>query len=92
MASIDKTPNGKWRIQIRRRGLYTSKTRHLKTDAQAWAQEVEPKIDRHQSNSKRDPNKLPTPGDLIGAISTTCMKLLIGVWGAWGAFIAQDSK
>lgn len=67
MATIDKTENGKWRVQIRRRGLSKSKTFARKGDAAAWAREVERKIDLGQTISKGGPKHLRTIGDLIDA-------------------------
>lgn len=67
MATIDKTENGKWRVQIRRRGLSKSKTFARKGDASAWAREVERKIDLGQTVSKSGPKHLRTIGDLIDA-------------------------
>ncbi len=67
MATIDKTENGKWRVQIRRRGLSTSKTFASKGQAAAWAREVERKIDLGQTISKGGPKHLGTIGVLIDA-------------------------
>ncbi len=67
MATIDKTENGKWRVQIRRRGLFKSRTFARKGDASAWAREVERKIDLGQTVSRHGPKHLRTIGDLIDA-------------------------
>ena len=51
MAGINKLKSGKWRVQIRRHGVYTSKTFNLKSDADLWARETERRIDRGCSGS-----------------------------------------
>ena len=67
MATIDRTESGKWRVQIRRRGLSKSKTFSRKGDATAWARDVERKIDLGQTVSRGGPKHLRTVGDLIDA-------------------------
>lgn len=65
MAGINKTSSGKWRVQIRKHGLYTSKTFHLKSDAEQWARETERKIDRGESHTRRGPSRLRSFADLV---------------------------
>jgi len=65
MAAINKTPNGKWRAQVRRRGMYASKTFFKKTVAEQWARDVELQADRGQNVTSRGPVKLRSFGDLV---------------------------
>lgn len=65
MAGINKLASGKWRVQIRKHGLYTSKTFDLKSDAERWARDTERKIDRGESHSRRGPTRLRSFADLI---------------------------
>lgn len=41
MATVKKLPSGTWRVQVRRKGQYASKTFRLKGDAEAWGIEAE---------------------------------------------------
>jgi integrase len=41
MASFNKLPSGKWRAQVRRSGQHVSGCFRLKSEAEAWAREVE---------------------------------------------------
>lgn len=45
MASFTKLKSGKWRAQIRKDGIYTSKTFTTKTAARTWAQRIEVAIE-----------------------------------------------
>ena len=67
MAGISKLKSGKWRVQIRKHGLYTSKTFNLKSDADNWARETERKIDRGESHSRKGPTRLRRFADLVDA-------------------------
>lgn len=67
MAGISKLKSGKWRVQIRKHGLYTSKTFNLKSDADNWARETERKIDRGESHSRKGPTRLRKFADLVDA-------------------------
>jgi len=41
MASLNKLPSGNWRAQVRRSGQHASRCFRLKSEAEAWAREVE---------------------------------------------------
>lgn len=57
MASIRKKHNGKWEVQIRRKGFSTiCKSFHMKADAQEWARYMEQRADRR--SLPYDPKKL----------------------------------
>jgi hypothetical protein len=64
MATIKQLPSGYWRVQVRRKGLYASKTFRIKSDAQRWANGQEDRLDRGESVSKQD-RPTDTLGDLI---------------------------
>ena len=65
MASIFKTKQGQWRVQVRRKGRYRSNTFRLKTYAQEWAHEVEHLIDVGQEPKKLPKGRMITIGMLI---------------------------
>lgn len=46
MAAFEQRESGYWQAKIRRRGHSTSRTFRTKTDAEAWARQVEAEIDR----------------------------------------------
>lgn len=41
MASFNKLPSGKWRVQVRRSGQHVSRCFRLKSEAETWAREIE---------------------------------------------------
>lgn len=49
MATFDKLPSGRWRVQVRRKGQRASRCFRLKSEAEAWAVEAEGKISRGKS-------------------------------------------
>ncbi|MGY6661625.1 MAG: site-specific integrase [Glycocaulis sp.] len=51
MATIMRLPSGSWRVQIRRKGQYASQSFLKRGDAEAWARQVESKIDRGEAVS-----------------------------------------
>ena len=65
MASIAKLTSGSWRVQVRRKGQYASRTFRLRSDAQAWAREMEHRVDLGQSLNFRCGPRARTVGDLI---------------------------
>ena len=46
MATIVKLSSGNYRVQVRRKGQYASKTFRRKADAYAWAREAERRSDQ----------------------------------------------
>jgi integrase len=60
MPVIVKLPSGNWRAQIRRKGKYIGNTFRRRTDADAWALEIERTIDKdlHPKKSSRASSKL----------------------------------
>ena len=65
MATVFKTPGGKWRAQIRRRHIVASKVFFRKTDAEKWARETELQIDRGESVTLSGSKKLKSFADLV---------------------------
>lgn len=49
MATLAKLPSGKWRVQVRRKGISQGRTFDRKLDAQAWGVQIEQAIDRGSS-------------------------------------------
>jgi len=43
MASINKLPSGKWRVQVRTKGHYLSDSFSLRKDAEMWARRMSEK-------------------------------------------------
>lgn len=54
MATINKLPSGYWRVQIRRRRSYSSKTFRIKAAAERWANEQEARLERGDTVTNRE--------------------------------------
>ncbi len=67
MATFTQLPSGRWRVQIRRRGLYRAGTFRLKRDAESWSREIERQADYASAGSYAPPPKMATVSDLIDA-------------------------
>src|SRR5690606_36047608 len=65
MATYSKLPSGTWRVQVRRKGRYISKTFLKRDDARRWATEAEGRIDRGEVPSPSRSARLRTFGELI---------------------------
>ena len=65
MATIALMPSGYWRVQIRRKGHYASKTFRIKANAERWANEQEDRIERGNGIVTRDAIPHDTIADLI---------------------------
>lgn len=65
MATIFKTPGGKWRAQVRRHQIYATKIFFRKGDAEKWARETETQIDRGESVLGGGSKKLRSFADII---------------------------
>jgi integrase len=65
MASFTQLPSGKWRVQVRRGGLYRAATFPLKREAEAWARMVEGHAHQVAASGHAQPPKTATLGDLI---------------------------
>ncbi len=64
MATITKRRSGKWCAQIRSHNKYISKTFLKKSNASAWAKEIEYQLDRDQYEDFSDSARISL-GDLI---------------------------
>lgn len=65
MATFSQLPSGKWRVQVRRQGVYRAATFETKREARDWATQVEAQV-RHVVVSGFAPiPKSATLGDLI---------------------------
>ncbi len=67
MATITKLPSGKFRAQVRRKGIYKAQTFLRKLDAQAWAVEHERAIEGGSSAGVIQPPAAMTLNDVIDA-------------------------
>lgn len=65
MATFTKLKSGSWRAQVRRKGKYVNETFLRRRDAEEWALDVERRIDRGESPTKRNRRDAKTFGDLI---------------------------
>ena len=67
MPTINRLPSGKYRVQVRRRGIYRARTFDRKADAREWGVDMERLI---RGGSKAGTVALPrdmTLGDIVGA-------------------------
>lgn len=65
MATIVKLKSGSYRVQVRRKGQYASKTFLRKSDADEWAVQAARDIDNGKKPAKRVRSDAPTFGHLI---------------------------
>lgn len=65
MPTFSQLPSGKWRVQVRRRGIYKAQTFTLKRDAEAWAREAERQADSVSINGFAPVPRGITVADLI---------------------------
>ena len=65
MATFTKLNSGSWRAQVRRKGKYVNETFLRRKDAEAWALDVERRVDRGDPTVGRSLRDAKTFGDLI---------------------------
>lgn len=65
MASFNRLPSGRWRVQVRRNGHAVSRSFRLKEEAQTWAREQEDRIDKGEVPMGALPSSRETIADLI---------------------------
>lgn len=65
MATFTKLPSGRWRVQLRRRRKYASRTFRLKSDAELWALEGEQALETGKSVEAPRIGRRNTLGTLI---------------------------
>lgn len=69
MATFSKLPSGKWRVQVRRAGIYKGATFSTKVEAKAWAASIEHHATHVAVSGFAPPPKGATIGDLIAKYS-----------------------
>jgi len=74
MASFSQLPSGKWRVQVRRGGLYKAATFTKKRDAKDWAAGIEGQAEHIAAGGFAPVPKGSTIGDLIDKYSETHAK------------------
>jgi len=65
MASFSQLPSGKWRVQVRRAGIYKAATFTKKREAQTWAAGIEGQTEHIAAGGFAPVPKGATVGDLI---------------------------
>lgn len=65
MATFSQLPSGKWRVQVRRNGVYRAATFGTKRDARQWATTVEAQLSQASASGFAPPPKGTTLADLI---------------------------
>ena len=65
MATISKLPSGAYRVQIRRKGRYTSETFLRRDDAYRWGRQAETRVDQGLAPNKSSVARLATFADLV---------------------------
>ncbi len=67
MASIQKLPSGKYRVRVRKNGVYRAKTFDRKGDANACGMDIERAISGGSQDGAIEPPKDMTLADVISA-------------------------
>lgn len=65
MPTFSQLPSGRWRVQVRRAGVYKAASFTLKRDAEAWAREAERQAEHVGAGGFAPVPKGATVGDLI---------------------------
>jgi hypothetical protein len=65
MSSFSQLPSGKWRVQVRRAGIYKAGTFPTKREARDWANQIESHAQSVATNGVAPPPKSATVADLI---------------------------
>jgi integrase len=74
MATFSQLPSGKWRVQVRRSGIYRAATFTRKADARAWAAEIEGQAEHIAAGGFAPIPKGATVADLIDKYDEANMK------------------
>lgn len=74
MAALSQLPSGKWRVQVRRAGLYRAATFEKKREAKDWAAGVESQANHLAAGGFAPVPKGATVGDLIDSYLKTVSK------------------
>ena len=67
MATFTQLPSKKWRVQVRKSGLYKAATFALKRDAQAWAAKIESQVEHMAAHGFQPVPEGYKLGDLLDA-------------------------
>lgn len=74
MATFSQLPSGKWRVQVRKAGIYKAATFKLKSEARAWATVIERQANHVAAGGYAPVPKAATLGDLIDKYVETFTK------------------
>jgi integrase len=74
MASFSHLPSGKWRVQVRRAGIYRAATFATKREAQAWSTAIEAQANHVAAGGLAPIPKTATLSDLIDKYTETFTK------------------
>ncbi|WP_296506855.1 site-specific integrase [Rhodoferax sp.] len=74
MATFSQLPSGKWRVQVRKAGLYRAATFQLKSEAKTWATAIEAQANHVAAGGFAPVPKSSTLGDLIDKYTETFTK------------------
>lgn len=72
MATFTKLPSGKWRAQVRKGGLSSSRTFTFKRDAQSWASQLELQVEHIVANGYQPVPDRYSVSDLIDGYGQEC--------------------
>lgn len=89
MSTIQKLPSGKYRVQVRRNGIYRAKTFSSKTLATQWAGNLEAQIESSNTSGLIAPPQGMTIADLIDGYSELELKLK---WGRTKSAVLKRLK
>lgn len=74
MATFSQLPSGKWRVQVRKAGLYRAATFQLKSEAKTWATAIEAHASHVAAGGYAPVPKSSTLSDLIDKYTETFTK------------------
>lgn len=72
MATFTKLASGKWRAQVRKSGIYRGETFTRKSDAQAWAKQIEVQVEHISATGYQPIPEGYTVADLIDGYAQEC--------------------
>jgi integrase len=75
MAAFSQLPSGKWRVQVRRAGIYRAATFTTKREANDWAGQIEVQAHHIKASGFAPPPKNATLADLIDKYEEDAAKL-----------------
>lgn len=75
MSTFSQLPSGKWRVQVRKAGIYKAATFNLKSEAKAWAAVIESQANAVAAGGYAPVPKDATVADLIDKYTETVAKV-----------------